>query len=204
MSLFDAIKNNDYDESARLIKKGADVNELSPTCGLAPLDLAIMGDRRDIVLLLRENGAKPDYVMKKFTDFVRGENCDFLEFILNVFKINLEDKQYFAEISPLNTAICCNERDKVLLLLKYGANPLISGKCKRFEHTERCHAKINAFEFAILSGKTSILHLMTTFLIKKNNAKLMLTFMAREFDKNSLLHRDYLPLDMFRLIFRSR
>lgn len=199
MSLFEAIHGGcDVRECEKLIKNGADVNEISENCELAPLDLALMCDHRNIAVLLRNNGAKPHHFMKKITKFITYRDCKLLESVLSTFKIDLNDKEYFSNQSPLHLAISTNLKNEVLLLLKYGANPLFA--VNNYQYDKKNYKKVNAFECAIIHDRYDIFQLMTTFVSNQKTQIFMLLLGAREFDEGSLLHRDYLCGDLFRII----
>ncbi len=202
MSLFDAITDNDLEECERLIKSGVDVNQESQdynTC--TPLDLAIICDHKHIISLLQQNGGKLKYLIERYAYDPR---YDTMIFILKKIKIDSNNQDIYKGGCPLTLARK-NDANKIFdLFLKCGIDPLKKRDDELNAYTSKFGSKkTNAIQNAFSYNRNDDILTIMKFLDERNTKTRITILAAREFDAGSLLHRDYLPLDMFRLIFAS-
>lgn len=225
MSLFDAIHNHDIEKCAKLIEEKVQINNVYQSY-LTPLGLALLYEYDDIANLLRKNGASENYSMYTPWECVSRSDCYHCLKVYSrnpSFNPNQEigyDGQTILHLAaakpykravklllkhgadpnqlddfggtPLYRAMFVVKNNGILkLLLKHGANPFAS-----------CPRSDNMFSYALFEKKINFVRIVSDFITKRNKRVKFLLLESREFDEQSLLHRDYLPLDLYRLIFR--
>lgn len=231
MSLFDAIHKHDVEECERLAKLQADNEEgkyRMKNYMLNPLGLALLYKYDDIVILLRKYGyntlgadaidtfvendmialvrlyfekcnENPNFVNEKGKSLlhiaIEQENVKIVKLLLKN-GANPNIKEVVNDYTPLQQAIQANKPNSkiIKLLLKYGANPVESAYNEQGEI-------FNPFQLAIKRQKHEAIDLIAKGIKKQKQKEYLLILASREYDAGSLLHRDYLPKDMFVIIF---
>lgn len=231
MSLFDAIHKHDVEECERLAKLKVEYTKNAyhkKNYFLEPLGLALLYKYDDIVILLRKYGyngigvdAIDTFVEQNMIALVRlyfekcDENPDFVnehgksllhiaieQENVKIVKLLLKNganpniKEVVNDHTPLQQAIQANEPNSkiIKLLLKYGANPVESAYNEKGEI-------FNPFQLAIKRQKHEAIDLIAKGIKKQKQKEYLLILASRKYDTGSLLHRDYLPKDMFVIIF---
>ena len=123
-SLNDAARQGDIDGAKQLIVSGTNVEEIDGGTDLTPLVEAALGGHKDMVLLLIENGAKPDgRDGKGFTALHAAAHMGHVEIVqlLIEYGVNVNDQENTATVTPLHLAAERNYLDVAEALLRQGA-----------------------------------------------------------------------------------
>lgn len=226
MSLLGAVHENDIEKCEELIKNGACVDEsYGQYPYLSPYGLALFYGYDNIAIFLSTHTTtiiKPNM----FYHLVEKNYWKVIKFCLKNTKLFTN---YIDENGRplLHYAIEMGATESLNILLKYGTNPNI----KNIENgiTSLCiaitaprpkkeilellleygsnfsiydqHFNCTAFHYALKYGKKDMADLFRKHVEKRREKEYLVVFAAREFDAGSLLHRDYLPFDLFKLIF---
>lgn len=201
MSLIDAVKKGDVEECKRLIKKRKGVFGYPFGDHMSPLEIAILYDNKEMISLLKEHEVTTlSYAIHSLQNIDCDTTCEQLEFILKKFKVDLNDEEYFSNKSPLHTAIKSNSVKWVKFFLKKGTDPFIISKCPTGEYGSE-YENLTAVDYAIKNPNIDIIEAISIAIVEKNIKFRAFLPLAHEYDTGSLFHRDYLPKDMFKLIF---
>lgn len=128
----------------------------------------------------------------------------FLDMTAVLLKYGANPNVVWNEQSFLDSGYCRSkkrEEDRfsiIQLLLDYGANPTNS---ETFHKIGRGY--VNSVDYVLKIRKVEAVAILSNHIGKQNKIKINLILMAHEYDEQSLLHRDYLPRDMLRLIFQN-
>ncbi|MFH0974248.1 MAG: ankyrin repeat domain-containing protein [Spirochaetota bacterium] len=133
--LFNAINSNDIDYAKRIIKTGADINQLN-YMGISPLHAALNQKNFEMAKLLLDNGANADIVDSSndtpLNIAVANERVEFTGLLIS----NGADVNYMRRSgwAPLHSAVYWNNMEIALMLLKKGArvNEPSAGQYREF------------------------------------------------------------------------
>ena len=122
--LHDAARQGDIDGARQLIVSGANVTAIDAETDLTPLVEAALGGHKDMVLLLIENGAKPDgRDGKGFTALHAATHMGHVEIVQLLIErgVNINDQENVSRVTTLHLAAERNYLDVVEVLLRQGA-----------------------------------------------------------------------------------
>ncbi len=199
-----------------LLQNGINVNEVSVPFGLTPLYRAVVSNEQIICKLFLKYGADPDFYVNGYTPLHYSIRRDTRYYkipkalIKRTKNINIKDED---GRTALHRAALFNQYAIVSTIIRKKASPVIRDKKGRtplqlIQFGIDKHESFERYEsFRVVDNTprdedyTDVIGLLTKY--ENYYRRITLVLCAREFDADSLFYIDYLPFDVFKLIFKE-
>ncbi len=169
--------------------------------GNSLLGRSILNKNLQMAKLLLDYGADCNYINTNGKSLlhlaVELDDPRFVKLLLK-YEANPNIKDLISDQTPLCSVSIREEYNPkiIKLLMKHGAIATASFYNSKGKH-------VTPFKLMIKRQKHEEIDFVMQAILERKINNHLLVLLSREFDAGSLIHRDYLPLDMFRLIFHG-